>query len=118
MTKARIDRYQKGHRAEWICAAVLFLKGYRILKRRYKTPVGEIDLVAKRGKSLVFIEVKARDTQALGIEAVTSPAQKRIRRAGEYFVMQHPDYINFSCRFDVMVVSGFSVPYHMINAWS
>lgn len=113
-----MDRYKKGHRAEWFCAAVLFFKGYRVLKMRYKTPVGEVDLIARRGQSLVFVEVKARDTYQAGVEAVTPKSQKRIRRAGEYFLMKNPPYINFSIRFDVMVVRGISLPYHIPNAWS
>ena len=113
-----LQNYKKGKYAEWLCAIVLFFKGYRILKWRYKTPVGEVDLVAQRGKSLVFIEVKARPNHGAGVEAVTQKAKKRITRAGEHFLMKHPRYINFSIRFDVMVVSGISVPYHVINAWS
>lgn len=118
MTPTRLDRYKKGKRAELFCAVILFLKGYRILKTRYKAPVGEVDLIVQRGQSLVFIEVKARETYQKGVEAITPTAQKRIRRAGEHFLMKHPKYINLSMRFDVMVVSGISLPYHVPNAWS
>ncbi len=118
MTTTRLECYKKGHHAELICALVLLLKGCRVLKRRYKTPVGEIGLIVRRGQSIVFIEVKARSSWQKGVDAVTPHAKRRIRRAAEHFLMKNSHYINFSCRFDVMVVSGFSLPYHVINAWS
>ncbi len=116
-TNKRIEGYKKGRRAEWFCAIVLFFKGYRLLKNRFKTPVGEIDLVVKKGKNLVFVEVKARNSYREGVEAVTLKSQKRIRRAGEYFLMKNPKYMNFLIRFDVMVVNKNTLPYHIKNAW-
>lgn len=116
--KKKIDRYKKGKRAEWFCAFLLFFKGYRVLKMRYKTPVGEVDLIASRGKTLIFFEVKARDSYQKGVEAITERAKKRITHAGDYFLMKNPKYTNFSIQFDVMVVSGISLPYHIRNAWS
>lgn len=101
-----------------ICAMVLLLKGYSLLAWRYKTPVGEIDLVAKKGGQLVFVEVKARDHRAAGLEAVTFSAQERIIRAAAVFVQNKPVYAGRSMRFDVMVVTkGARFPYHLANAF-
>ena len=62
--------YARGLVAEGIAAWVLRLKGYRVLATRYRTPLGEIDIVARRGKVLAFVEVKARPTVEAGLEAI------------------------------------------------
>ncbi len=63
MRETRVKAYRSGHAAETIAALMLRLKGHRIVARRYKTPVGEIDLVALKGKRLAFVEVKRRKTE-------------------------------------------------------
>ena len=62
----RIARYRRGRLSEWVAAAALLAKGYRILGRRVRTPYGEIDLIAVRGRRLAFVEVKRRATRARG----------------------------------------------------
>ena len=69
---------RRGRRGEWLAAAALLLKGYAILERRYTSPMGEIDLIARRGRTLVFIEVKARATLDDAVTAVTYTARQRI----------------------------------------
>ena len=64
----RIGRYRRGRLSEWLAAAALLAKGYRILGRRVRTPYGEIDLIALRGRRLAFVEVKRRHEQ--GLDAV------------------------------------------------
>jgi hypothetical protein len=64
MRQDRRSAYRRGHFAEFAAAALLCLKGYRLLARRYRTPLGEIDLIAKRGRLVAFVEVKARPTRA------------------------------------------------------
>ena len=59
MKSAKLKAYEQGHAAESIAAFYLMLRGYRILKRRYKTPVGEIDIIAKKDSALHFVEVKS-----------------------------------------------------------
>lgn len=88
---SRLKSYRLGHRAEIMAALFLKVKGYRILKRRYKTPVGEVDLIAKKGANLVFVEVKARKNLRDGLEAITPAAQRRISRAAEYFLMSESE---------------------------
>src|SRR5690348_10908885 len=63
MSQARVKAYRSGLFAETLTALLLRLRGYRIVAQRYKTPVGEIDLVALKGKRLAFIEVKRRRTK-------------------------------------------------------
>ncbi|MFP3339830.1 YraN family protein, partial [Micrococcus sp. SIMBA_131] len=65
--EARQKAYRLGHRGEWLAAIALRLKGYRILARRYRTKLGEIDLIARRGDLVAIVEVKARPT----VEAAT-----------------------------------------------
>jgi len=92
------------------------IKGYRFIASRYKTPVGEIDLIMKRGRMIVFIEVKARQTQRSALESVTQRQKSRIFRAGEHWQSRFgaPDQIY---RFDVVAVGGLQMPKHIKNAW-
>jgi putative endonuclease len=82
---------QRGRGAELLCLWQLRLKGYRILARRYKTPVGEIDLIARRGRVLAAIEVKARADLDLAGEAITPRQRHRISRAFAHFLGGRPD---------------------------
>ena len=70
--RKKITAYQKGHWAEILAAAYLWLKGYKILTRRYKSPVGEIDLIAQKGRTLAAVEIKARDEISTALEAVNA----------------------------------------------
>src|SRR6185503_19668122 len=82
--------YLRGHAGERLAALRLMLAGYRILARRYRTKLGEIDLIARRGNVVAFIEVKRRAELVTGLEAVTPQARARIRRAAELYLMRHP----------------------------
>ena len=85
----RIARYRRGRLSEWVAAAALLARGYRILGRRVRTPYGEIDLIAVRGRRLAFVEVKRRATR-LEAEAALTPRQAgRIARAAEFWVSRH-----------------------------
>ena len=96
MTSRKIYRekyYQAwrfGLMAEGVASLMLRLKGYRILARRFRTPLGEIDLVARRGRTVAFLEVKARADFATAAEAVTIYQQRRIINAAQLFLAQHP----------------------------
>lgn len=117
MTRNRIAGYKKGRWAEMIAALYLICKAYRILAWRYKTKYGEVDLVAVRGRTLVFIEVKARMTRGEGLEAITPKSQQRILQAAQHFVQRHKRYADYSWRFDAIVVNPRALPYHMPDAW-
>jgi putative endonuclease len=109
--------YRRGHAGERLAILRLVLAGYRILARRYRTKVGEIDLVARRGGVLAFVEVKHRADLTTGIEAVTPRAQYRIRRAAELYVARNPHLAKRVLRFDIIVVTPWSWPRHIIDAW-
>lgn len=104
--------------AEGLCALWLRLKGYRILERRFRVGVGEIDIVAMRGTALVFVEVKARPTLADAADAVGSRQRARIRRAAAVFLARHPHLASCDLRFDLMLVTPRGRPRHIVDAWS
>ena len=107
-----------GVSAETCAAWYLRLTGWRILKHRYKTKAGEIDLIAKRRKTVAFVEVKARKSRRAALEAVTPASQKRISRAAKIFVAEHPKAGFYTLRFDVIVVRPWALPERIANAFS
>ena len=106
-----------GLSAESRAAAFLIAKGYRIVARRWRSGVGEIDIVARRRRTLVFVEVKARERLDDAAEAVTVRQQRRIIAAAEAWLASHPDDINCDMRFDVMLVAPKSLPRHIQAAF-
>lgn len=116
-TLRRRDRERHGRRAEAMAAWFLRLKGYRVVAQRYRTPVGEIDLVVKRGRALVFVEVKARATELAGALAVTPAARARIARAGEAWLSRYPAAARLDLRFDVVVILPRRWPVHIRDAF-
>ncbi|MEG9862312.1 MAG: YraN family protein [Parvularculales bacterium] len=115
------DRHQRaflsGKRAERIAALWLTLKGYHVLARRHKTPVGEIDLIARRGRILTFVEVKYRATREQALEAITSHQQKRIARAAAYYIGGHPRLAHLAERFDAILVTPARLPHHAVDVF-
>ena len=106
-----------GLSAESRAAAYLVAKGYRIVARRWRSPVGEIDIVARRRRTLVFVEVKARERLDDAAEAVIVRQQRRIVAAAEAWLATYPDDINYDLRFDVMLVAPRSLPRHIEAAF-
>ena len=106
-----------GLSAESRAAALLIAKGYRIVARRFRSPVGEIDIVARRRGTLVFVEVKARGRLDDAAEAVMQRQQRRIIAAAEAWLASHPDDVNCDIRFDVMLVAPRSLPRHIVAAF-
>ncbi len=109
--------YRLGHWAEALCRLALQLKLYRIIEMRYKTSQGEIDIIAARGHSLVFVEVKARGDNASALQAVSPRQQARLSRAAMSFLSHHPHYMRLNCRFDVMTVVPWRWPRHIKRAF-
>ncbi|WND03645.1 YraN family protein [Temperatibacter marinus] len=107
---------QKGRWAERYSAWTLRFKGYKILEQRYKTPVGEIDLIAKQGHLLVFVEVKARATIDAGLASISYRQKDRIKRAALLYCQKI--YHKGAVRFDAMVKADdhFFVK-HIEAAW-
>lgn len=100
-------------------AAELFLraKGFEILERRYRTPVGEVDIVAIDGQYLVFIEVKARATVDIALESLTPKMRGRIQDASMHFLSANPQYAGYPMRIDVMAVKLPFTIRHLENAF-
>ena len=96
---------------------LLIAKGHRIAARRWKTPVGEIDIVARRRRDLVFVEVKARENLDDAAEAVTERAKQLIIAAGEFWLASHPDDAQCFIRVDVILVAPGKLPRHIANAF-
>ena len=117
MRNKRQRAYQRGLRAEHFAAIVLLLKGFRIVSRRYKTPVGEVDLVARRGSLVLFVEVKARQSHQAALDSISWTAQKRIEAAGNWWLCRQPDAAKLSWRFDVITVQPRRWPRHFKNVW-
>jgi putative endonuclease len=113
----RVKAFRLGLSAESRAAMLLIAKAYRIVARRWKTPFGEIDIVARRRRTLLFVEVKARDTIDAGLEAVTERSKRRIVDAAEFWLAQHPDDVTAEIRFDVIVVAPGTMPRHIANAF-
>ncbi len=113
----RRARYRRGVLAEYWALTRLMLKGYRFLAKRYKTPVGEIDLVMRRGNILVFVEVKARRTKSEAAVAIHIKNQKRIMHAARYFLAANPAYTKYQVRFDVCLVTWYRLPHHIPHAF-
>ncbi len=114
---SRRAAYRSGHAGETLAAWRLRLSGYRILARRFRTPVGEIDLIARRGKLVAFVEVKRRSNLTQGLDAVTPAARTRIRRAAELFMKRNPALTECGLRFDVIVITPWAWPSHLVDAW-
>ena len=101
-------------RAAWL----LRCKGYRILARRAKHPVGEIDLIARRGSLIAFVEVKARKSVGEAIHSLTHNQRRRIERVAEAFVSHRADLAGLDWRFDVVILEGkLGWPVHVPDAW-
>ena len=102
---ARDGRQALGISGENLACAELQRRGYAILERRYRTRLGEIDIIARDGATLVFVEVKARLTDDFGgaAAAVTAWKQRRIARmAMDYLSRRTPG--DCACRFDVVAI--------------
>ena len=118
----RSEAYALGRRGEEIALEYLHRKGYRIEERGYRLFRGEIDIIARDGDTLVFVEVKARATTEFGLpeEAVTPAKQAQIRKIARGFLVERklgePD-----CRFDVLAIlapiDGDPVITHYENAF-
>jgi len=108
---------RRGRLAEGFASIVLFLKGYRILFKRYKTYTGEIDIVACKKQYLVIVEVKASQSKMRAYQALQKRQMNRLAKSTELFLAKHPKWSSFDIRFDVMLIfpKGYR---HIKNAWN
>jgi putative endonuclease len=112
----RIGRYRRGRISELVAAATLLAKGYRILGRRVRTPYGEIDLIAVRGRRLAFVEVKRRATRAECEAALTARQSGRVARAAEFWISRHLRYRDHDLGLDAILVMPRRLPVHLPDA--
>jgi len=101
--------------AEWVAIVFLRLKGFKVLHHRYRTPFGEIDVIAQKGTTVICVEVKFRRGGNDLAHSVTAYQKARIVRATLYFSRKIPE--NFSIRFDVLLIKPWRFPVHIENAW-
>jgi putative endonuclease len=113
----RFRAYRKGHRGERLAALALMLKGYRILARRHRTKLGEIDLIARRGDLVLIVEVKVRQTLTEAMEALSRTSERRIEAAADLWLARQPDYGRLSIRFDMVAVLPRRWPIHVENVF-
>ncbi len=130
-TGTKIRDYKAGIFAETLAAWFLRLKGYSILESRFRTPVGEIDIIARKDNCLIFVEVKFRQTLSTAKESIHNRNQSRVTRAAEYYIMRHVNKLankrghnapdgsagDVNMRFDAIVIDRFFRMEHIQNAW-
>jgi len=109
---------RRGHHAETLCCWWLRLKGYRVLVRRVRTPMGEIDILARRGSVLAIVEVKARRSRDLAVQSLSPRQRHRLGRAARWVLSGRPDLAGLDVRFDAMLVSPWRLPRHVVGAWA
>ncbi len=117
MSNKRQAAEARGRRAETLAAWMLRLKGYRIVATRLRTPLGEIDLLARRGKLLVIVEVKARATAEEAVQSVSARQQQRLAAAAGWLPSWKPGLSGCDIRFDVVAMAPGRWPRHIQNAW-
>ncbi len=105
--------FKSGHAAEWIAAALLMAKGYRILGFRLKTRGGEIDILAQKGRVLAVVEVKRRSTLQGAIEAVKSAQKQRLIGAGEAVRRNRSALQPLDLRIDIVALAPGRFPRHV-----
>lgn len=115
--RLRRKAYRRGHSSEWWAAAALMLKGFRIVARRYRTKLGEIDLIARRGNLVLIVEVKARKTLIEAMDAIARESERRIEGAADLWLMRQKDYAKLSVRFDMVAVLPWRWPVHVENVF-
>jgi len=106
-----------GLRAEAAALALLFCKGYRILARRYHAPGGEIDLIAARGGTIAFVEVKGRPALAMARIAISEAKRRRISRAAAHWIGRHRSVTGSNFRGDAIFVAPWGWPRHVVGAF-
>lgn len=118
------DRHAARARGRWsetLAVWALRLRGWSVLARGYVvgrgSGAGEVDIIARRGAVVAFVEVKARADWSQAAEAVTVRQRRRIARAAEAFLAAHPELAGSVCRFDAMLVTPGRWPRHLPDAW-
>lgn len=110
----KLNSYHFGLLSESIAILFLIMKGYKILHWRYKTHLGEIDMIVRKRSLIVIVEVKSRRYKHCLVEEVISPYQiKRIQRTAQFFLSKNPRYCDYNIRFDLILIRNlFHLNHH------
>ena len=114
MTK---DTYRYGKFAENVAKWFLRLKGWRVLEQRWSCYAGEIDIIAKRGTMVIFVEVKARKDLATALDALGEGQWHRINEAADFYMAKHPHLADCSWRYDAICITPYALPKHFSGIW-
>lgn len=109
--------HAKGMHAEEMAQAYLVEQGYEIIHTRYKTKFGEIDVIARKGNLICFIEVKMRQNIGDALHAITPRTRKRVEQSALYFLSAYPEAVACDLRFDVVAITKDFKITHLDNAW-
>lgn len=113
MKENKLRSYEFGQIAEIYACIFLIFKGYKILKKNYKNCLGEIDIIAKKGKTFVAVEVKARKAKAAFDEIVTHRQKNRIKNSFHFFLSNNLNGVDFAARIDLIVIFPWRKPVHL-----
>lgn len=116
MKQSRAIAEARGRRAETLAAWALRLKGWRILDQRCRVPGGEVDLIAKRGRTIAFVEVKWRDSSEKLATAIDEYRLRRVAVAAERLAPRYAKN-GEDIRIDVMLLAPGRWPHHLANVW-
>lgn len=116
-TRLRRKAFRRGHAAEYVAALYLLAKGYRVCAIRFRTKLGEIDIIARKKDLVVCVEVKARASEESAVFAVTGTAQRRIRAASDIWLARQRDAHRLSIRYDIIAILPWRIPRHFQNAF-
>lgn len=104
---------RRGHKGETLAVWWLRLKGYRIIARRFKTKLGEVDIIARRRDVVAMVEVKARATLLEAMDAVDNQTMRRIEAAGDLWLARQRDYARINIRYDLIAILPRKLPVHV-----
>jgi putative endonuclease len=114
---SRRGALRRGHVAEFAALAFLMLKGYRPIARRFSASGGEIDLIVRRGRNVVFVEVKARGRMAEAQNAISATKRRRFSRAVRAWASRNPWCESWTLRADAVFLAPMRLPLHMEHAF-
>ena len=116
------SNHSKGHFAEKVACFYLMMKGWWPVRLNFVvgrgTGAGEVDLIMKRGKTLIFVEVKYRPTLVQAMEAISIQNQVRVAKTSAVFLQKNPNYQKCQVRYDALLLAPGRWPRHIPNAWS
>ncbi len=107
---------QRGRGAETIACWYLRMHGWRILSRRARVPGGEVDIIARRRRTLAFVEVKARGTEDAANFALDEWRLRRVAVAAERLMARYMDGVD-EVRIDAIFIVPFRWPRHLVDVW-